>query len=74
MFAAIRSGKASIIADTIQASSEDEIKLSSGQSLHPDIVVTATGLRLKIGGGALLIVDNQVFDPTTKFMWKSLMI
>ena len=74
LFAAIRTGSASVVTDTIQAINGNEMKLSSGQVLHPDIIVTATGLKLRIGGGAKLTIDNKTFDPTTKFMWKNVML
>ena len=44
-FAALREGKASIVTDTIEEFTEKGIRLSSGEELEADVVVTATGLQ-----------------------------
>jgi cation diffusion facilitator CzcD-associated flavoprotein CzcO len=52
----------------------DRIVLNSGQELEADIIVTATGLKILIAGGALISVDNEVIKPSTKFLWKGSML
>jgi monooxygenase len=47
LFAAIRSGKASVVTDHIDEFVESGIRLRSGTTLEADVVVTATGLNLK---------------------------
>lgn len=59
LFEAINSGKASVVTDTIGRFTETGIALNSGDMLPADIVVTATGLKLEVGGGAELVVDGQ---------------
>ncbi|UNI19379.1 hypothetical protein JDV02_005564 [Purpureocillium takamizusanense] len=73
-FAALRSGKASVATDTIVTVTEDTIELNSGAVIRPDVIVTATGLKLKFGGGVQFSVDGKPLDPTKGFMWKSSMI
>ena len=45
LFAAIKSGKASVVTDTIDTFTATGIKLASGDELEADIVVTTTVCR-----------------------------
>jgi monooxygenase len=73
LFAAIRSGRASVVTDQIEAFTESGIRLRSGAELDADLVVTATGLRLKCFGGIELIVDGARIDPATTLVYKGMM-
>lgn len=73
-FAALRSRKASVVTDTIKEVTEDTIQLHSGDSLRPDIIITATGLKLQMAGGIRLSVDDVAVDLSKKFLWKGFMI
>lgn len=73
-FAALRSGKAGVVTDTIRTMTPHSIVLTSGQDLDADIIVTATGLKILHAGGALVSVDNVVVRPSEKFVWKSTML
>ncbi|KAI1823761.1 FAD/NAD(P)-binding domain-containing protein [Xylaria intraflava] len=63
-YAALRSGKADVVTDKIKTVTTNSIELESGSALHPDVIVTATGLKLKFGGGIQF----------SKYAWKSAMI
>ncbi|MEO1339051.1 MAG: NAD(P)/FAD-dependent oxidoreductase, partial [Myxococcota bacterium] len=58
LFAALRSGQASVVTDTIERITESGIQLTSGQSLQADIIVTATGLQLQFLGGATVDLEG----------------
>lgn len=74
-YAAIKSGKASVVTARISNISEDEIQLEdSKETLHPDIVVTATGLKMQVVGGAKLSIDGQPFHVHNKCMWRGALI
>ncbi|KAM5350077.1 hypothetical protein ACJ41O_006582 [Fusarium nematophilum] len=73
-FASIRSGRASVVTDTIEAVTKDEIQLSSGGKLHPDVIITATGLKLRMGGGISIHVDEEAVEIGEKFAWKGFML
>ena len=49
-YKSLRSGKSSIETGVIEEVTADAIKLTSGKELNPDIIVTATGLKLRIAG------------------------
>lgn len=57
-FDALKSGAASIVTDEIEAVTETGVRTRSGQILPADIIVTATGLNLRMLGGAELTVDG----------------
>ncbi|KAI1407287.1 FAD/NAD(P)-binding domain-containing protein [Hypoxylon sp. FL1857] len=73
-YAALRSGKADVITDTIENVTSTEIQLASGKTIQPDIVVAATGLKLQFAGGIKLSIDNCEIDVAQKFTWKGAMI
>jgi cation diffusion facilitator CzcD-associated flavoprotein CzcO len=58
LFKAIKSGKATIVTDEISTFTEHGILLKSGETLDADIVVTATGIRLKTFGGMDITLDG----------------
>jgi monooxygenase len=73
MFQALRSGKASIVTDTIERFTPQGIRLASDEELPADIVVTATGLQLKLIGGAQLVVDGHPVDLSEALIYRGLM-
>jgi monooxygenase len=73
LFAAMRSGRASVATDTIDTFTEEGIRLSCGEELEADIVVTATGLNLLALGGAELAVDGRVVELPESLGYKGMM-
>jgi len=73
LFAVIRSGRASIVTDEIDTFTETGLRLRSGQELEADIIVTATGLRLKVLGGMQLVIDGVQVDPSRTLTYKGMM-
>lgn len=73
-FKALRGGKANIETGVIQNITNDTIKLTDGKELHPDVIVTATGLKLRFAGGMNVSVDGVPFYPSEKFVWKGVML
>jgi monooxygenase len=73
LFAAIRSGKASVVTDQIDTFTETGIKLRSGQELPADIVVTATGLVLEVLGGMQVSVDGKEVEFGKTLCYKGMM-
>ena len=73
LFAAIRSGRAAMATDTIETFVESGIRLSSGATLPADIVVSATGLVVKLMGGADIFVDGVQARFEEKMVYKGAM-
>ncbi|WP_029109029.1 NAD(P)/FAD-dependent oxidoreductase [Mycobacterium sp. URHD0025] len=74
LFKAIRSGKAGVVTDTIETFTETGIKLSSGEVLEADIIVTATGLNMQLFGGATANRNGEPIDLTKSMTYKGLML
>jgi monooxygenase len=73
LFEAIKAGAASVVTDHIETFTEDGIKLTSGQTLPADVIVTATGLNLKVLNGVDLTVDGRHVDPSKTLSYKGMM-
>lgn len=73
LFNAIRDGRVSIVTDQIATFTEDGLLLKSGEQLPADIIVTATGLVLKLFSGMQLVVDNVPVDMSQTLVYKGMM-
>ncbi len=73
LFKSIKSGKAEIVTDTIETFTETGLQLKSGEHLNADIIVTATGLVLKLMAGLELFVDNKKVDMSKTLAYKGMM-
>ncbi|HUF04967.1 MAG TPA: NAD(P)/FAD-dependent oxidoreductase [Aridibacter sp.] len=73
LFESIREGKASVVTDNIKTFTESGIELESGKRLDADIVVTATGLMLKLMAGLRLVVDGEPVDLSKTLTYKGMM-
>lgn len=74
LFAALREGKASIVTDTIDTFTEKGIKVSSGEELEADVIVTATGFNLSAFGDVAFTVDGEPVDFPERVTWRGIMI
>ncbi len=74
LFAAISSGDASIVTDTVTRFTPTGIELGSGDTLEADIVVTATGLNLQALGGLAFTVDGRPVDLAETVAYKGMML
>jgi len=73
LFAAIREGRASVVTGHIETFTETGVRLMTGEQLDADIIVTATGLVLKIMAGLELVVDGETVDLSKKLAYKGMM-
>jgi len=73
-FVAIRSGKASVVTDEIETFTERGLQLKSGDELQADIIVTATGLKLKCLGGMKITLDGTPIHLAGRASYKGLML
>ena len=73
LFNSIREGKASVVTDEIDQFTSSGISLKSGRDIHADIIVTATGLNMKLMAGLELIVDGKPVDLSKTMAYKGMM-
>ncbi|WP_407542874.1 NAD(P)/FAD-dependent oxidoreductase (plasmid) [Deinococcus radiomollis] len=74
LFTALREGQASVVTDTIEAFTPTGIRLSSGEELPADLIVTATGLKLNVLGDVQFTVDGQPLDVSRTMVYKGMML
>lgn len=70
LFEAVRSGKAEVVTDQIERFTKDGIRLRSGKELQADLIVTATGLDMKLMGGVALEVDGRRVELSQSMAYK----
>ncbi|GFG53741.1 FAD-containing monooxygenase EthA [Mycolicibacterium agri] len=73
LFKAIRKGKADVVTDTIDRFTTTGIKLTSGEELHADIIVTATGLNMQLLGGLEPTKNGEPIDLPSLMTYKGCM-
>lgn len=74
LFAALKSGRAEIVTDRIASFTPSGIRLESGRDLAADLIVAATGLKLKLMGGLRVVVDGRTVDFAKTLSYKGMMI
>jgi monooxygenase len=72
-FRAIKQGRASIVTDHIESFTETGVRLKSGATIEADIIVSATGLKLRMLGHAALFVDGRRVEPSKTVNYKGAM-
>ena len=73
-FEAIKAGSASVVTDTITRFSRRGIVLSSGKELEADIIVTATGLNMRLFDGMPIVVDGRVIDIADSVCYRGMLL
>lgn len=74
LFSAISDGRAEVVTDHIDHVDQTGIVLKSGGHLDADIIVTATGLKLRALGGVRLSLDGVDITPQDRFVYKAHML
>jgi monooxygenase len=74
LFKTIRKGQADVVTDTIDTFVPEGIKLNSGEVIDADIIVTATGLNLRLFGGAEIRRNGEPVDLTQSMSYKGMML
>jgi monooxygenase len=73
LFKAISDGSASVVTDGIETFTERGLKLTSGVELEADVIVTATGLNLRLLGGMAIGVDGRDVEMSETVGYKGMM-
>jgi cation diffusion facilitator CzcD-associated flavoprotein CzcO len=74
LFAAIRASSVSVATGEIETFTPDGLRLRSGEEIVADIVVTATGLVVKLLGGVELDVDGAPAEAAGRLVYKGMML
>jgi monooxygenase len=74
LFDVLSDGRARVVTGTVERFERDGIRLESGDLVEADLIVTATGLEMQIGGGAELVVDGEPVDLSRGHVYKGVML
>ncbi|HMP16040.1 MAG TPA: NAD(P)/FAD-dependent oxidoreductase, partial [Gemmatales bacterium] len=74
LFRAIKAGNVELVTDHIETFTEQGIQLRSGREIPADLIVTATGLKLKLMGGMQLEIDGQPVNIPACRVYKGMML
>jgi cation diffusion facilitator CzcD-associated flavoprotein CzcO len=74
LFETLSSGRASIVTDEIETFTPKGVRTRSGAELDADIIVTATGLKLKLLGGIGVTIDGARPDLTKAYIYRGMML
>lgn len=69
LFAAVRSGAVTMVTGRIDRFVPEGIRLETGEVIEADVVVTATGLKIKLLGGVALSIDGDPVDLASSVTW-----
>ncbi len=73
LFQALRAGKAEVLTDAITSFIPTGLQLESGKQLNADLIISATGLKVKFLAGIPIFVDEQRIDPRSLLPYKGAM-
>jgi len=73
IFRSMREGRVSVVTDHIETFDHDGVLLKSGQKLDADVIITATGLQLKLISGMQLVIDGNPVNFPTTLVYKGMM-
>jgi len=74
LFVAIKKGRADVVTDHVDRFVPEGVRLASGRVLEADVVVTATGLRLRAFGGIAPRVDGEEVVLSEQYVWNGAMM
>jgi monooxygenase len=74
LFRAIREGSVDVVTARIDRFTDAGIRLTSGEQLDADVIVTATGLTLLPFGGVRLVVDGEAVRLPDTMAYKGMML
>ena len=73
-FKALHTGKADMVTSAIKTVTATGIETETGLTLDADVIITATGLKMQVGGGTTFSIDGQAFKTPEKFMYRTAML
>jgi monooxygenase len=73
LFREINAGRVSVVTDHIERFTPGGLQLQSGRELAADVIVTATGLRMKLFSGLHVLVDGAPIELGRTMSYKGMM-
>ncbi|MEE2058524.1 flavin-containing monooxygenase [Rhodococcus artemisiae] len=74
LFTAVKNGSATMVTGSIDTFVPEGLRLTDGRTVEADIVVTATGLSIKLLGGIEIRVDGTIIDLSRETAFRGVML
>jgi monooxygenase len=74
LFRVLKSGRAEVVTDRVERFDETGVLLESGRHLDADLIVTATGLNMRLLGGVELAVDGQPVRLSERLLYRGVLL
>jgi cation diffusion facilitator CzcD-associated flavoprotein CzcO len=74
LFAAMGDAKVRVATGAIERFTPAGLRLATGEDVTADVVVAATGLVMRVGGGIALAVDGEPVNLPERFIYKGMML
>ena len=74
LYESINQGKCTVVTENINSFNKNSILLESGKELKADLIISATGLRLKFMGGIKIKINNKTIDTSKLVSYKGMML
>ena len=74
IFRVMRRGAARVVTGHIDRFTESGIRLTTGEHVDADVIITATGLRLQVFGGGTLSIDGERLDIPSLATYRGMML
>ncbi|TNF17990.1 MAG: NAD(P)/FAD-dependent oxidoreductase [Pseudomonadales bacterium] len=74
LFRVLRQGKAQVVTAEIERFTAHGVRLSNGEELEAEVVVSATGLQLQLFGGIAVSVDGVPFEAPKSMGYRGIML
>jgi cation diffusion facilitator CzcD-associated flavoprotein CzcO len=73
LFKAVLVGQASVVDGEIETFTDTGVRLTSGETLEADIIITATGFNISVLGDIAFTVDGAPIDPADTVTYRGMM-
>lgn len=74
LFSVLRRGQATVVTDHVDRFTETGVRLKSGDEIPADLIVTATGFEVQLGGGMTVEVDGVEVALNERVIYRGLMV
>ncbi|WP_044563567.1 NAD(P)/FAD-dependent oxidoreductase [Azospirillum sp. B4] len=74
LFTALKTGAAEIATGRIARFTPIGIRLESGEEIDADVIITATGLEMRLLGGMEMRVDGALVNPGDRLLYQGMML
>ncbi|KAF2973527.1 hypothetical protein GQX73_g155 [Xylaria multiplex] len=73
-YKSLHASNTNIVTGVIESVSDNKIRMKDGNSIAADIIITATGIRMQLGGKVKLSVSGKPVSWRNRYIWNGAML